>query len=95
MSFFLSGTFWFLEGIIVCVILAGLKFWFDDRDIKMVWWKWLLVVMLILLAGFTIAFAATSLGEREPTAALLGGTVFGVATIVFGAAVRRLLKQER
>jgi len=40
MDFFNSGFFWFLEGIIFCVVLIGFKAWMKDRGVSMNLWKW-------------------------------------------------------
>ncbi|MFC2157244.1 dehalogenase [Acidobacteriota bacterium] len=91
MSFFNSGLFWFIEGILACLVVIGLKVRMEDKGILMPVWKWLVFGIWVLLLGFTIAFVFTSLGEREPSAALYGGIIFGVITIVSGVGVWRLL----
>ena len=91
MSFFNSGLFWFIEGILVCLVVIGLKVRMEDKGIPMPVWKWLVFVIWVLLLGFTIAFVFTSLGEGEPSAVLYGSIIFGVITIVSGAGVWRLL----
>ena len=91
MSFFNSGLFWFIQGIFVCLIVVGFKIWMDDRGIPMRFWKWGLLGIWVFLFGFTIAFVGTSLGEKEAQAALLGGIVFGLITIITGIGLWRLL----
>ena len=95
MSFFLSGTFWFIMGIIFTIVILAFKVWMEDREVAMNWWKWLLWGFWILLAGFTIAFIFTSLGEGEPTAALKGGILFSLITIIYGAGTWRLITRKR
>ena len=82
MDFFLSGTFWFIEGILCTLAVIGLITWMQDRNIRLNWWQWILAVLWILLFGFTITFITTSLGEGEPTAAYRGGIFFGIITVV-------------
>ncbi|MBU8921830.1 MAG: hypothetical protein KOO63_08420 [Bacteroidales bacterium] len=91
MSYFTSGVFWFIEGILFCVVLSGFKAWTIEHGIKMSAWKWVMVAGWILLAGFTIAFIGTSLGESEKTAALVGGSSFGVISILTGFVLWRVL----
>lgn len=91
MEFFNSHLFWFLEGILFCLLLAGFKVWAEDRHIPMPFWKWLLVIGWVVFAGFTVAFIGTSLGEREATAAAKGGILFGILTVVAGVVIWRLL----
>jgi len=84
MGFFNSGLFWFIEGILACLAVRGIKIWAEDRGLILRWWKWLYVVAWFTLAGFTLAFIGTSLGEHEPIAALRGGILFGIITIILG-----------
>jgi hypothetical protein len=91
MQFFTSGLFWFIEGILACLVVLGLKTWAEDRSIPMPWWKYALSLLWLALAGFTLAFAGTSLGEGEPRAAMMGGIIFGVITVIVGVAFWRLM----
>ena len=92
MSFFTSGMFWFFEGICFCLAGVALKHYLQDRGIPMRWWKWVLFTLWVILFGFTIAFVGTSIGENETTAATLGGLVFGVASIITGVGIWRMLR---
>jgi hypothetical protein len=89
MQIFNSGLFWFVEGILFCVMVLALRAWARDRAISPSWWKWLAFGAWVLLAGFTIAFVGTSLGEGEPTAAIRGGLLFGLVSVIVGVAVWR------
>jgi len=91
MQFFNSGLFWFIEGIFACLVVIGLKITMEDKGISMPLWKWILFVLWILLFGFTIAFVGTNIGEKEMTAAKLGGLVFGLLSVVTGVGLWRLL----
>jgi len=92
MHFFNSGLFWFLEGIFACLTMIGLKIWMEDCRIPMPFWKWLLFVIWVFFFGFTIAFVGTNLGEKEQNAALLGGTIFGLISIITAVGLWRILK---
>jgi hypothetical protein len=91
MQFFSSGLFWFIEGIFACLVVIGLKITMEDKGISMPLWKWTLFVLWILLFGFTIAFVGTNIGEKEMTAAKLGGLVFGLLSVITGVGLWRLL----
>jgi len=95
MRFFNSGLFWFVEGVLAVLAFMGFKTWMEDRGVAMRWWKWILFALWVLLAGFTIAFVGTSLGENEPRAALRGGILFGVLTAAAGVGLWRLLHRGR
>jgi len=91
MDFFNSGFFWFLEGIIFCVVLIGFKAWMKDRGVSMNLWKWVALVFWLVLFGLTLAFVGTSLGENEPAAALRGGILFGLVTVLAGVILARFV----
>jgi hypothetical protein len=95
MSFFNSALFWFMEGILVCLAVIGFKVWMEDKKIPMPFWKWTLLGFWILFFGFTIAFVGTNLGEKEPKAALLGGIIFGLAAVISGVGLWRVLKIKK
>ena len=95
MDFFTSGFFWFLEGIFFCLILVGFRIRMQDKNIQMPLWKWIFFIIWIIIFGFTIAFITTSFGENEPTAAIRGGILFGIITIVTGVGLWRLIIMNR
>ena len=94
MKFFNSGLFWFIEGILAVMVFLGIKTFMEDRQVPMPWWKWIFLGLWFLLAGFTIAFVGTSIGENEMIAALRGGIIFGVITIISGVGLWRLLNHR-
>jgi len=91
MHFFNSGLFWFFEGIFACLVVIGLKIRMEDRGIPMPFWKWILFGLWILFFGFTIAFIGTSIGENEMTAAIRGGLIFGIISIISAVSLWRVL----
>ena len=95
MAFFTSGAFWFVEGVLAVLALAGLKVWMEDRRTPMPLWKWLLVALWMLMTGFTVAFVGTSVGENELVAAEKGGILFSVVCVIAGAGIWRLLQVGR
>lgn len=95
MQFFISDLFWFIEGILAVLVFFGFKTWMEDRGVPMTWWKWGLFGLWVLLAGFTIAFVGTSFGENETVAAVKGGIIFGLITIISGVGFWRLIQTGR
>ncbi len=91
MQIFNSGPFWFVEGILFCVMILGFRAWIQDRSIPMPWWKWLVFLIWVLILGFSIAFVGTSLGEGEASAAVRGGIFFGIIVMLAGVGVWRLV----
>jgi hypothetical protein len=94
-QFFTSGLFWFVEGVLACLAVIAIRLWTEDRRIPMPWWKWIVTALWFCLAGFTVAMVGTSLGEGESRAALMGGIIFGVLTVITGVAFWRLLGYSR
>ena len=47
MQIFNSGFFWFIEGILFCLVIYGFNLWTKDKGIFMTWWKWLSFVLWI------------------------------------------------
>lgn len=91
MQLFNSPFFWFLEGILFCLVIMGFKVWAEDRRVPMPFWKWLLLVAWMALLGFTLAFMETSLGEGEVNAAVKGGILFGIVVVISGVGLWRLI----
>jgi hypothetical protein len=91
MQIFNGGLFWFVEGILFCVMLIGLRAWAKDRSITMHWWKWTVFLIWVLFTGFTVAFVGTSLGESEASAAVRGGIFFGIIAVLSGVGVWRIV----
>jgi len=91
MQIFTSGAFWFVEGVLFVLVAWAFRAWMEDRGHALSWWKWMVVAAWVGLAGFTLAFVGTSLGEGEATAALRGGILFGTISIFAGVAVWRLI----
>ncbi len=92
MQIFNSGLFWFLEGILFCVMLMGLRAWALDRSVRMHWWKWTAFLVWVIFTGFAIAFVGTSFGENEAGAAVRGGIFFGIIAVIAGVGVWRIVR---
>ena len=93
MQIFNSGAFWFVEGILFVVMILGLRAWALDRGLPMSFLRWALALTWLLVAGFTFAFVGTSFGEGEPTAAIRGGLLFGLITVIGGVGLWRFLSR--
>jgi hypothetical protein len=93
MQIFNSGLFWFVEGILFMVVLLAVRAWAQDRGVPMPVWKWVLLLLWITIAGFTVAYVGTSFGEGEPVAGTRGGLLFGLITIIAGVGLWRVLQK--
>ena len=91
MQIFNSGYLWFSEGIFFVLVIMAVRAMLQDRGLRPPFWKWALFVFWIFLGGFTMAFVGTSFGEGEAVAAVKGGLLFGLITVIAGAGVWRIL----
>ena len=92
MQFFGTGLFWFVQGILFCLALWGLRIWMQDKQVPMPWWKWVLVLIWIGFTGLSIAFVGTSLAEGEARAAYLGGLLATVIAVIGAVVIGRILR---
>lgn len=91
MQIFNSGPFWFVEGVLFVLVVVAFRIWMEDKGLPVPWWKWVLLLTWIVLIAFTAAFVGTSLGEGEGTAAIRGGALFGLAALLTGVGLWRVL----
>jgi len=90
-----SGFIWFGEGILLVLALTGIKTWCEDRGVRLRFWSWIPIVLWLFLFGFTCTFIGTSLGEGESVAAVKGGIILGLITLISAAGIWRFLLQLR
>jgi len=90
-TFFLSGPFFFILGILFVFVALGANAWFKSMGFVMNWWKWLLTALWWALLNVTIAAPLTLLGENEPKGAWGTLGIFAVLTIILGVGLWRLL----
>jgi len=63
----------------------------QKKGISLTWWQWLLTVLGLLLALFTLAAVGTLIGEGTGQAALVTGVIFGIITVVWGVLLGRFV----
>ncbi len=90
-STFLGPIFWMAMGALLIFFFKGLATWFEDRQIPMNWWKWLLVVTWCTMVYGVVIGGTTLFGENEIRAGLFFSGVFGTFVAVVGVALYRLL----
>lgn len=95
LTFFTTGTFWFIMGILTVSVFVGAKIMFEDKGFAMNWWKWVLTGLWWLLLFATLAGPMTLLAEREPKGSLGTVGILGVITIILGVGLWRLLASGR
>ena len=63
----------------------------QQQGLKLNWWQWLLTVLGLLMALFTVASVVDLIGEGAGQAALVMGVIFGVITVVWGVLLGRFV----
>jgi hypothetical protein len=91
MAFFSSSAFWFIEGLLFCIVLAGISAWAKDKEVDMPLWKWLVAAGWIIFASLSIAVTTTFIGEGETAAASRIGIAISVPVIISAYLVLRIL----
>ena len=77
--------FWFIYGLFVGAGVMRLLIWDLEGPKEITWIAWLLGILTILLATFTIQTFIASFQEREPRAAWMSLLFMGVPTLIMAA----------
>ena len=77
--------FWFFYGLFVGAGVMRLLIWDLEGPTEITWIAWLLGILTILLATFTIQTFIASFQEREPRAAWMSLLLMGVPTLIMAA----------
>ena len=91
---FQGELFWMVMGALSVLIGISATLWAKDLDLKMNWFKWVLVVLWYLLLLLTVASPFTMIGENEAVAGYRIIPFLLVPTIVLGVGLWRYLKFE-
>ena len=76
---------WFIWGLIVGGGVMRLLIWDLDGRMEITWVAWLIGILTLLLATFTIQTFVASFQEREPKAARMSLLFMGVPTLILAA----------
>lgn len=85
-------VFWMLMGILTLLFFIGMRYWLQDINIKMNWWKWIVVFLWLFLLAVTLGAGFTLMGEGEWDAGKRFLLYFGIVLVVSGIIVWVLLK---
>ncbi len=85
------GLMWFCLGSLFILALWGLFTWNRKRASAFTPLSWVVLLMTVLQAIFTIAWTVSSMIEGEGQAAAIGLLTFGFITLVLMAFAHRLL----
>lgn len=89
--FFNGNAFWLINGILLVLIVFGVKYFAEDRGWVMTWWKWLLTGIWYLI--FTTSFYAwgTLIGENFSGAGFRTFLAGLFISVILGVGLWRLL----
>ena len=85
--------FWIIMGFLYTIFMISIKYWAEDLNFNMNWWKWTMLSVWFILLNITIAGAFTLIGENETRAGLYFLGVFGTTLVILGVGLWRLLKK--
>ncbi len=94
-STMLEPMFWIIMGVLYTAFVIGVRYWFQDLNLKMTWWKWLLSAFWFFILNISIAGAFTLMGEGEKIAGLRFLGFFGIISIILGVGLWRLLVRSK
>ena len=86
---------WLILGMCITIVIWNLYNWNQRLAQALKWWQWVIVGLWGTLLIITPAFIGTAYGEGEPRAAMVGGVMFSLITIVSGVGLWRWLVAEK
>lgn len=73
---------WFIIGLALGALLLGFVMYLRNKNIKLVWYEWLIGIAGFLLLLFTVQNFFGSFEEIEPTAAWMFLLVLGLPAVI-------------
>ena len=89
--FFDGNFYWLLNGILLVVIVMGLKTFAEDKGWTMTWWKWLLTGLWYLIFSTGFYGWGTLIGENFASAGFKMFLATFFASIILGVGLWRVL----
>jgi len=80
-----------LLGILACLTIWIVVHRVKKHTIKMNYWKWALVVLVIAYSVLAIEVIFGFLAEDVPKAALVTGSVLGIPAVIFNVLIWRFM----
>ena len=86
---------WLIIGLVAGTGLLALVLWLRGRNIKVIWYEWLIGAVGLLLLLFTIQNFAGAFAEFEPTVAYMFLLVTGLPSLILLAVVWQLVARRQ
>lgn len=90
-STILGPVFWIIMGLLYAFLIYGARIWLQDLNVKMNWWKWLLISFWFIILNVSIAGGFTLIGENEGKAGIYFLLFFVSLSIILGVIVWRII----
>jgi len=65
-----------------------------SQELDVTWWQWVLTILGLIFAVFTVEVIAAFYSEGEVQAALVMGLIFGMITVIWGVLLGRFVYLE-
>lgn len=92
--YLLQPVIWVIIGFSIAVFSIGLRYWLQDLHIMMRWWKWLLLLLWLVIAAAGVAAAFTLMGEGEWNAGKRLLLFMGALLLITGTILWKILKMK-
>ena len=89
--FFNGNAFWLINGILLVLIVFGLKYFAEDRGWVMTWWKWLLTGIWYFIFATSFYAWGTLIGENFAGAGFRTFLAGLFVSVVLGVGLWRVL----
>ncbi|GMW05164.1 MAG: dehalogenase [Dehalococcoides mccartyi] len=86
---------WFFIGFIAAVLILLLVSWMKNKNIKFVWYEWVIGIAGVLLVLASIQHYTGALREGFAKAALLGSLSFAIPAIILFVIVWQLVARRQ
>ncbi len=91
---FLKPVFWIIMGMLYLIMIYSARYWAQDLNLQMNWWKWLLSAAWFILLSLSLAGGMTLIGEGETQAGLYFLGLFLLIDIILGVGLWRLITMK-
>ena len=84
-----------LIGAVSMAGFLGLVAYTRRNAIQIAWWQWLLTILGCIYAVFVLAVIVSFIEEGTARGALVMGTIMGLAAVIWGVLLARLIFSRR
>ena len=82
----------FVFGFIAGAVLLGLLWFFDKKQVKFIWYEWLIGALAYAFLLIAIGWGSDALAEGESQSGLMFFLIFGLLAVVLGMVTWQLYR---